>query len=339
MDAPRTSANAEPGATGAGPDPRIAEPLDRRGPAVVVVSHDTREEAMACLGSLAAAGVEEIVLVDSGSQDGTADAVRERYPRVRLLELVNVGFGRAANAGVRATSAEVVVVANADVRFESDAPRVLADVLEQDRGLGAAGPAVTYPGGASQASARRRPDLRTAAGHAALGHLLPENRFTRRYRELDVDPGEPRSVDWLSGCVLALRREAFESVGGFDPGYFLFVEDVDLGERLRAAGWELRYTPAAHVVHRVGASTSRRRVQSLLWHARSLDRYHRRRYGDHLPGRLSRPLVRIGLLAWVAITWFADTVAGRGRSSTGERLLEVPSGPPAFSMSRGSEPR
>ena len=298
------------------------DPIAEDVPAVVIVTHDTREEALACLASAQRAGARELVLVDSGSTDGTAEAVRARLPEVRVLGLVNVGFGRAANAGIAVTSSAVVVVANADVRFEPDSLARLQQDLLADPSLGAVGPQVVYPDGSPQASARRLPDLRTAVGHALLARVHEDNRFTRRYRALDADPALPRDVDWLSGCTLALRREAFDAVGGFDPGYFLYVEDVDLGVRLQAAGWRLRYTPTARVTHRVGASTGQRRARALLHHARGLDRFFGHRLARSPSARLLRPLVRLGLAGWVLATLVWERVerwAGVSRSTTGER--------------------
>jgi N-acetylglucosaminyl-diphospho-decaprenol L-rhamnosyltransferase len=291
-------------------------------PAVVVVSHDTRAEALACLASARAAGAHELVLVDSGSRDATAQAVRRDHPDVVVLELVNVGFGRAANAGVARTTRPTVVVANADVRFDRDALRVLHARLTGDPELGAVGPGVTYPDGAPQASARRLPGPGTAVGHALLSRVWARNPFTRRYRQLDADPSVARDVDWLSGCVLALRREAFDAVDGFDPAYFLYVEDVDLAVRLRDAGWRLRFDPAASVVHRVGASTRRHRARALVHHARGLDRFYGRHLARSPATRLLRPLVRLGLAGWVLASLMWERVAswrGEPRSTTGER--------------------
>jgi N-acetylglucosaminyl-diphospho-decaprenol L-rhamnosyltransferase len=286
--------------------------------AVVVVSHDTRDEALGCLATLPAAGADEVVLVDAGSNDGTADAVRDAHPDVEVVHLANVGFGRAANAGVRASTAEVVVVCNADVRFAPGSVALLASRLGADPAVAAAGPAVRYPDGRHQASARQVPDLRTAIGHGLLSRVWRANPWTTRYRRADVDPERARDADWLSGCALALRRTAFEEIGGFDPAYFLYVEDVDLGVRLRRAGWRLRYEPDARVVHRVGASTGRRRAWALRTHARSLDRYYARHVGTGPVGRLARPLVRIALAGWVVVTLVWERLVGRGRSTTGE---------------------
>jgi N-acetylglucosaminyl-diphospho-decaprenol L-rhamnosyltransferase len=286
--------------------------------AVVVVSHDTRDEALGCLASLTDAGADEVVLVDTGSRDGTADAVRRAHPGTEVLVLDNVGFGRGANAGVRRTGAEVVVVCNADVRFEPGSVEVLARRLWSDPAVGAAGPLVRYPDGRPQASARDVPALTTAVGHALLSRVWRDNPWTRRYRRTDADPTRARDAAWLSGCTLAVRRCAFEDVAGFDPAYFLYVEDVDLGVRLRRAGWRLRYEPDARVVHRVGASTGRRRRWALTTHARSLDRFYGRYVGTGRLGRAARPLVRMALAGWVVVTLLWERLAGQGRSTTGE---------------------
>lgn len=288
--------------------------------AAVIVTHDTRDEALACLATLADAGADEVVLVDAGSGDGTAATVRERFPEVHVVELPNVGFARAANAGVAASEADVVVIANADTRFAPGAISTLGDAIRADDTIGAAGPRVRYPDGRHQASARSSPSVPDAIGHAALGLVRPSNRFTRRYRMVDHDPDVARDADWLSGCAVAVRRRAFVEIEGFDPGFFMYVEDVDLGRRLREAGWRLRYEPSADVVHAVGASTGRAPATMVRHHARSLDRYYGMTYGTSRLGSVLRPAVRAGLAVWTAVSVLWGVTVGRrsGRSSTGE---------------------
>jgi N-acetylglucosaminyl-diphospho-decaprenol L-rhamnosyltransferase len=304
----------------------VPDPVAGRAPAVVIVTHQTRDEVLGCLDSILPGEAAEVVVVDSGSTDGTCEAVGDRYPWVSVVRLDNAGFGRSANVGIRATTAEQVVVCNADVRFAPGALPALAGCLNADPSLGAVGPLVRYPDGAVQASARCMPDLRTAVVHGLLGRVAPDNAATRRYHGRDLPSDLPRDVDWLSGCALALRRCAVDAVGGFDPGYFLYVEDVDLGERLRGAGWRLRFDPSGQVVHRVGASTSKRRGRALLAHARSLDRYQARRLGGGLRRTLLLPL-RGALAGWVVATWCAERFTS-SRSVTGERLhVALPPGP------------
>jgi len=287
--------------------------------AVVIVNHETRDEALACLDTLDEAGARQVVVVDCGSTDGSVEAVRTTHPDVTVLALDNVGYGRGANAGIARTSAPFVVVANADTRFAPGSLHLLAAAFEGAPDLGAVGPQVSYPDGRPQASARTFPTLAQAAGHALLGLWWPGNPWTRAYRQTDVDPYAARDVDWLSGCALMLRRAAFDDVGGFDPGYWMFVEDVDLGFRLRQAGWRVRFEPDARVEHMVGASAGRRRARMVVAHARSLDRFYRRAYA-HGVGRLAQPFWRVGLVLWVVLVLVWNRVVARrtGRSSTGE---------------------
>jgi len=284
----------------------------------VVVSHRTPVRVQRCVASLRAAGADEVVVVDAGSDDDTLELLEPTD--VTVLAEANLGFGRCANAGVAALppDVDVVVVCNADTVWQTDAVTRLATAVRTP-GVVAAGPTVVYPDGRPQASARQLPTLGTALGHAALGLWWPANPWTRRYRQLDQDRDRPREVDWLSGCALALDRAAFTAVGGFDPGYFLYAEDVDLCVRLGEAGGRLVTVPAARVTHEVGASTGSDRVRTVTAHARSLDRFAR----QHVligPRRVLRPLVRLALSAWAVTTLVWDRVVGRrsGRSTTGE---------------------
>jgi len=288
---------------------------------VVIVTHDTCSEVLDALRSLAG-HPGPIVVVDAGSTDGTVEAVRAGHPDVTLLELANVGYGRGVNAGVDrlGPDVDVVVAANADVLLSPDAVARLGEGLMADHRVAMVGPRVRYPDGSHQASARRTPDLATALTHAALGWLRPDNAATRRYHALDLtgpDVDEACDVDWVSGCAFAVRRADFAAVGGFDPGYRLFVEDVDLCERLRAEGRSIRFEPGVVVTHRVGASTSRHPLRSRLLHARALDRYlSRPRRG---PVRHLRPVLWPGMAAWALATAAAARLRGRSRSMTGEQ--------------------
>lgn len=288
---------------------------------VVIVSHDTRSEALGVLASLRTHDG-PIVLVDSGSKDGTAGAVHEAFPTVRVIEVENLGFGGSANVGVEALDATVgtVVIANADVRFLPGSVVALTTAIVDTPDVAVVGPRVQYPDGSHQASARRSPSVRDALVHGLIGWLAPSNRVTRRYRALDLtgpEALEDVDVDWVSGCAFAVRRRAFDAVGGFDAKYRLFVEDVDLCDRLRTAGWRVRFVPAALVIHRVGASTAAHPLRARLAHARGLERYASARM--HGAQRLLRPFLWLGLAGWTFATT-AATVLRRGRrSTTGER--------------------
>ena len=278
--------------------------------AVVIVNHNTREDLLACLASLDGAGAREVVVVDSGSSDGSLAAVAEGFPRIRRLALPNVGFGRAANAGVEATGAPAVVVANADTRFPPGAVHAMGAYLASNPGVGVLGPLIRYPDGRLQLSARAFPSIGQAVGHALLGLWRPANRWTRAYRLTDWDHLSERDVDWVSGCCLAVRRDAFREVGGFDPAYFMFVEDVDLCYRLWERGWRVVFAPVTEITHAIGGAVSRRRFRMVFEHARSLDRFFARRYATGVRWPLRLP-IRLGLVGWVLATLVWSLVRGR----------------------------
>ncbi|HVL98113.1 MAG TPA: glycosyltransferase family 2 protein [Egibacteraceae bacterium] len=277
---------------------------------VIVVNHNTRDDLLACLRSLAEADADDIVVVDSGSSDASLDAVSAAFPDVRRLALSNVGFGRAANAGVAVTPAELVIVANADTRFPPGSARTLGEHLAARPDVGAMGPMVRFPDGRLQLSARAFPSIGQAVGHAVLGLWKPDNRWTRAYRLTDWDHRSERDVDWISGCCIALRRAAFDDVGGFDPAYFMFVEDVDLCYRLRERGWRVVFSPVVEVTHAIGGAVSRKRFRMVVEHARSLDRFFSRRYATGVRRVLRLP-IKVGLAGWVLATITWSIVRGR----------------------------
>lgn len=276
----------------------------------MVVNHDTREDLLAFLERAREAGADAVVAVDCGSTDGSLAAVAAAHPDVIRVALPNLGFGRGVNAGVAALrllggpAFDAVVVANADAHIAPGGAAALGRYLADHPEVGAVGPRVVFPGGRLQFSARAFPDIPTALGHAVLGLVVPDNRWTQRYRLTDWDHASERAVDWLSGCCIALDVEAFTDVGGFDPAYFMFVEDVDLCWRLGEAGWAVVFAPVTEVVHAVGASVGRRRTRMVVEHARSLDRFFARRYDV---GPLGRAAIRVGLAGWAAsvMAWSA----------------------------------
>jgi N-acetylglucosaminyl-diphospho-decaprenol L-rhamnosyltransferase len=166
------------------------------------------------------------------------------------------------------------------------------------------GPLIRQPDGQVYPSARLLPALGRGTGHALLGPLWPDNPWTAAYRQSSIALGE-RTAEWLSGSCLLLRRVAFDSVGGFDTRYFMYFEDVDLGDRLSRAGWLNVYVPRAEVTHVGGHATSRVSGQMLAAHHDSTYRY----LADRHPGPLYAPLrlaLRAGLSARLQLLRRAD---------------------------------
>ncbi|MGS0687159.1 glycosyltransferase family 2 protein [Nakamurella sp. GG22] len=266
---------------------------------LVTVTYSPGETLDALLDSLPAASTRaiDVVLADNGSTDGSVERAAER-PGVRLVRTgSNLGYGAAANAGVAVLDPAIdwVMVINPDVVLGPGAIDRLLEVADRYPTAGAFGPLITTPDGIVYPSARHLPSIGTGVGHALFGWWWPRNPWTRTYRQDSAEPVE-RTAGWLSGSCLLLRRPAFEAVDGFDPGYFMYFEDVDLGQRLGEAGWSSIYCPSAHAVHVGGHSTERSPGAMAKAHHRSAYRYLSRRYPAWWQAPL-RWVLRAGLAA------------------------------------------
>jgi N-acetylglucosaminyl-diphospho-decaprenol L-rhamnosyltransferase len=272
--------------------------------AAVVVNFESGDALTECVRSLladdSAGGPPEVVVVDNGSTDGSVATLRAAFPDVTVLGPgANLGYARAANVGAAATRAPVVAVLNPDTVIERGTAAAMVARLRDAPRLAAVGPKLRNPDGSRYPSARSTPSLGDAVGHALLGGIAPGNRFTRAYRQLDVDEDLARPVEWVSGAAVWLRREALDRVGGWDEQFFLFFEDVDLCRRLEADGWEVAYEPAGHVVHAVGGSRARRPVRSVMAHHRAAYRFAAKWW--HGPRRVLLPLAAAFLAARGAV--------------------------------------
>ena len=244
---------------------------------VVVVTYSPGEMLDKFLDSLAKATSRQVrvILADNESVDGAPQkAAAERDDVTFVATGGNLGYGGGANVGVAALPPSVgwVVVANPDIEWADGALDVLLDAAGRWPQGGAFGPLIREPSGVVYPSARLLPSLGRGIGHATLGRVWPGNPWTRAYRQSDRAVRE-RVAGWLSGSCLLLRRSAFDAVKGFDERYFMYFEDVDLGDRLGRAGWQNVYVPSAEVTHIGGHATSRDSAFMLAAHHRSAYRY------------------------------------------------------------------
>ncbi len=280
--------------------------------AAVVVNFNAADELGGCLRSLAANGVSTVVVVDNASVDGSEQVVRGAGAEW-LATGANLGYGRAANRGAarpEARAADYVLVCNPDLELGPGAVEALVSALLADSSLGVVGPGLWNDDGTLYPSARTFPDITDAVGHGLLGLVAPGNRFTRRYRLLDWDHSRAARVDWVSGACFLARRPAWDAVGGFDPAYFMYMEDVDLCWRLNRAGWAVGYEPSARVRHTQGVSTGKRPYRMLVAHHRSMWRFAWRTTEGRK--RAILPVVAMGLAARLAAA-SVDHKLGRSR--------------------------
>jgi len=261
--------------------------------AAVIVSYNTRALLLECLQSLGGVATPlEIVVVDNASVDGSADAVRAQHAHVGLVANIdNVGFSKANNLGIRATRAPYVLILNADAAVRPGAVETLVSVLESRPDVAIVGPRTVSADGTIQVSFG--PDLTPLNEwrQRRLVHAVKqrEPEALRRAETLAASEHEPA---WVSGSCLLARRDVLERLGGFDEGFFLYEEDVDLCVRARQAGHHILFTPRAEVVHHLGRSMETASARARKEYRRSHLRFYRKHNG----------LVATWLLrAWMAL--------------------------------------
>ena len=213
----------------------------------------------------------EFVVVDNG---GPTDVVTQlEKDGVTIIRTgVNLGYGAAANFGLKDAAGEWALLVNPDVVFTPGSIDALLHAAQAWPRGGAFGPLIRTPEGEIYPSARMFPRLVSGTGHALFAGVWPENPATRSYRA-NTETSHAHTVDWLSGSCILLRLDAFREVGGFDPHFFMFFEDTKLGEDLRASGWQCVFLPEAEIVHEQGSSWKKRPAKMLREHHRSAARY------------------------------------------------------------------
>jgi GT2 family glycosyltransferase len=310
------------------------------GVVAVVVTYCSGRDAGACIASLAGQlrVTDRLAVVDNASPDASAETVaatlrsQEGLPEWRFIRSrTNRGFGRACNAAAAIWPRHHVLLLNPDAVVTSGALDTLRQTLAADPRLGAVGPRILRLDGSAEPGARRS----LPAPGVAFGRLSRLDRvFPARfggYNRLGEDPLAAADIDAGSGCCVLIRREAWEQVGGFDPRFFMYGEDLDLFFRLGEAGWVVRYQPEALVRHRKAASTDRRRSRMIVEFHRAMWQYYRK---HHLRVRDAwlAPLVVLGLTirtgVQLAVSW-AGILTRRQDASHATSEMPAPPRPEA----------
>jgi N-acetylglucosaminyl-diphospho-decaprenol L-rhamnosyltransferase len=248
--------------------------------AVCIVNHNTRELLRACVDSVQREAPSELVVVDNASFDGSTEMVEAEFPVVSLIRNgTNLGYGAAANQAIADCTAEYVLLLNSDTILQPSALRDLSIYLHQNPQAAIVGPRIVNLDGTLQRSCFPFPTpLDISLDVSNLSQLI---RYIPVLREVYLrtwSHGRVRRVPWVLGAALAIRRDAFEAVGGFDDSFFMYYEEVDLCYRLAETGWETHFAPVTDVVHVGGASTQQRRADMTVRFFASLAQFYRRHY-------------------------------------------------------------
>jgi N-acetylglucosaminyl-diphospho-decaprenol L-rhamnosyltransferase len=259
---------------------------------VIVVTHDSGAPLADCVARVLSQALPfELLLVDNASTDGSIDAL-PAHPALRLIRNPdNRGFGAACNQGARAAAAPLLLFLNPDCLLpDGNALQRLCDALQRRPQIGLLGAQLLEADGRPQPASRRA--LPTLRG------LLQR----RDGRVASADPAGVEEVEATSGALMLMPRAVFDALGGFDEGYLLHCEDLDLCRRVRDGGWRIAIDGGLRVVHLKGVS-SRRRPFWVEWHKhRGMLRYLRK-FECRGPARLLYPPL------WLAV-WLRFPLAG-----------------------------
>lgn len=255
---------------------------------IIIVSWNVRDLLHACLASVPAAVTPsashlalhpasltsyETIVIDNASADGSADSVATDFPDVHLIRnTANLGFGRANNQGIALAQGRYLLLLNSDAIAPAGVFASLVDFMETHPQAGACSPALLLPDGSAQPF---------AFGHdPSPGYLLRRgiNRllFDRPLHDWATAVSQP--VDWVSGACMMIRRQALAQTGGFDEAIFMYFEDADLCLRLRRAGWEVWWHPAAAITH-LGGQSMKQNPGARAAYQQSLRYFYHKHYG------------------------------------------------------------
>lgn len=279
--------------------------------AVVIVNYNAGMLLADCVASVIAEGVHRIIVVDNASGDGSLEAMERINQDKALLTIIrnhaNLGFAKACNLGIEATSAGQILFLNPDSVLSKGALAQLISTLESSPGIGMVGGFLSNPDGSEQPGGRRvfptpkRAFIR-AFGLSRLAKFFPEG-FSDFLLYKEALPEEPVAVEAISGACMLVKRDAIEDVGLWDDNYFLHCEDLDWCMRFRQKGWKVMFVPDAKIVHVWGAC-SRSRPIFVEWHKHhGMLRFYRKFFRHQYPGVLWG-LVTVGV--WIRFSLVAS---------------------------------
>lgn len=262
----------------------------------VIIEYFSGDHLFKCLDSLLAQTLQakEIIVINNGASDESISKL-EKYDKVQVVNpAANLGYARAANLGIANTTADIVATLNPDIVLDRDCAELLVGYLDENEKVGAVGPLIREPDGFIYPSARIEPGLKVAIGHAIFSLINRDNKFTRKYQNVDIDKQNPTKVDWLSGAAMFVTRDALNKVGMWDERYFMYCEDIDLCNSLRGNGFDIAFQPQAKITHVGGGSSGNANIKLLFIHHKSLYLFACKKYKN-------QPLMKILALIFIGI--------------------------------------
>ncbi len=230
---------------------------------IIIVNYNVKEFVKNLLHSLHKAlenYSSEIIVVDNASSDGSVENIKEKFPYVKVIpNKKNVGFGKANNQGLDIAKGQYIILLNPDTIVREDTFSKLIKFIKTKPEAGMVTCKVLNPDGTLQLACRRSfPGPWTSFTKiVGLSKLFPKSKLFSKYNLTYLDENIVNEVDAISGSFMLFTREVYNKVGGFDPQFFMYGEDLDLCYRVQQAGYKVFYVPDTEIIHYKGESTKR----------------------------------------------------------------------------------
>lgn len=229
---------------------------------IAVISYNTRDLLLACLESVQdrTAGVDyEVIVVDNASRDGSVEAVRARFPQVRVIaNAENSGFAKACNQAATVSSGRHILLLNSDTVMQAHTLRTMVTCLDQHLDIGAVSCLQRDEHGRMLQSCFPFPSIRDHVRHS---EDLPTVIRRLAGTPPPTDLTQSQDVDWVNGACLMIRKALFDRLNGLDERFFMYFEDVDLCRRIHQLGCRVRHVAEGEVVHLLGRSSLTSRIR------------------------------------------------------------------------------
>lgn len=262
----------------------------------------------------------EVIVVDSGSHDGSPEMVRRDFPKVNLVEQShNVGFARGNNIGLEKATGGYLMLLNPDTEIVAGALMELVGFLDQNPTVGVVGPQLLNSDGSIQSSRRRFPTMVTALFESTWLQPLAPKSVLEHYFAFDLPDSEPASVDWLQGAAIITRQDVVNRVGILDEHFFMYSEELDWQRRIKDSGFDVVYLPYAKVIHHGGKSSDQVLAERHIYFNSSKVWYFTKHHG-RFAGLLLRFYLLLGYVSQLLIEW-TKGLLGNKRTLRKERVM------------------
>lgn len=291
---------------------------------VIILNYNTKDLLKDCLLSVkkaqASAVAYEIIVIDNGSSDNSAEMVEKEFPWVNLIKSeVNLGYAGGNNLGLKKVNGRYILFLNSDAQVRPDAFRKMISFMEGDLKIGACTPKVMlFKGGIDPDCHRGFPTpLASICYFFGLEKLFPKSRIFGQYHKFYLNLNFPHEIDAGFGTFMIVRAQVLKQVGGWDESYFFYGEDLDLFYRIKKAGWKVMFYPEPLAKHHKGASSGLRkesktvtkasyniRIKTARASTRAMEIFYRKFYQNKYPFWLTwLVILGIRIKGWLRITY------------------------------------